>query len=161
MGKKSKHPKPPQAVASQNSSVPDKLPQEVMEVINQLPSEQRTQITQLLIHQHTIEETFSGPLPRPDDFARYDEIVPGAADRILTMAEKQQKMHGDAEDKAFANDKRRIYLSALLGISLMILAGFVTWLGSAIIALPIGLAGVLSIFTRRFFDWLGSRTPPK
>ena len=161
MGKKGKHPKPPKAVVSQNSSAPDKLPHEVMEVINQLPSEQRTQIAQFLVQQHTIEERHSGPLPRPDDFARYDEIVPGAADRILTMAENQQKMRGDADDKAFANNRRRINLAALLGISLIILAGFATWLGSAIIALPIGLAGVLSVFTRQLFDWLGSRTPPK
>ena len=132
-----------------------------MAVISQLPSEEQAQIAQRLVSQHTIEHTFIGPLPPPEDFARYDAIVPGAADRILTMAEKQQKMHADADDKAFANDRRRINLATLIGICMIILAGFATWLGSAIIALPIGLAGVLITFTRRFFDWLDSHTPPK
>ena len=34
-------------------------------------------------------EAFSGPLPRPADLEFYEKIVPGAAERILTMAEKQ------------------------------------------------------------------------
>jgi uncharacterized membrane protein len=34
-------------------------------------------------------ESFSGPLPPPDALARYDQIVPGAAERIIAMAEKQ------------------------------------------------------------------------
>lgn len=30
-----------------------------------------------------------GPLPSPDSLAKYEAICPGAADRILTMAERQ------------------------------------------------------------------------
>ncbi|WP_425506349.1 DUF2335 domain-containing protein [Stakelama sediminis] len=33
----------------------------------------------------------SGPLPAPEDLAHYDEISPGAADRIITMAEDNMK----------------------------------------------------------------------
>ena len=32
---------------------------------------------------------FSGPLPTPEAFARYNEVQPDAADRILGMAEKR------------------------------------------------------------------------
>ena len=32
---------------------------------------------------------FSGPLPSPDDFREYEDVLPGAADRILGMAEFQ------------------------------------------------------------------------
>jgi uncharacterized membrane protein len=32
----------------------------------------------------------SGPLPPPEDLAKYNMIVPDAAERILRMAEKQQ-----------------------------------------------------------------------
>ena len=31
----------------------------------------------------------SGPLPVPEELAAYDSIVPGAANRIITMAENQ------------------------------------------------------------------------
>lgn len=32
---------------------------------------------------------FSGPLPPPEDLAKYEQILPGAADRIIRMAEQQ------------------------------------------------------------------------
>jgi len=35
---------------------------------------------------------YSGPLPPPEDLARYEQVHPGAADRIIRMAE-QQAMH--------------------------------------------------------------------
>lgn len=35
-------------------------------------------------------EGFAGPLPHPEHFALYDETLPGAAERILRMAEKEQ-----------------------------------------------------------------------
>jgi uncharacterized membrane protein len=33
---------------------------------------------------------YRGPLPPPELFGQYDSVVPGAADRILAMAEKEQ-----------------------------------------------------------------------
>jgi len=39
--------------------------------------------------QRTIAHFSSGPLPPPDDLQRYNAILPGAAERILAMAEKQ------------------------------------------------------------------------
>jgi len=35
---------------------------------------------------------FSGPLPPPEELAKYDRILPGAADRIIRMA-AQQSVH--------------------------------------------------------------------
>ena len=36
-------------------------------------------------------ELFQGPLPHVEDFAAYDRVLPGAAHRILKMAERDQK----------------------------------------------------------------------
>ena len=36
------------------------------------------------------ERSWSGPLPAPEALDGYERIVPGAADRIITMAEKEQ-----------------------------------------------------------------------
>ena len=44
-------------------------------------------------------ETYSGPIPPPEALARYEEIQPGTADRILKMAEKQQEHRMDLESK--------------------------------------------------------------
>lgn len=32
---------------------------------------------------------YSGPLPKPEDLAKYEQILPGSADRIIRMAEQQ------------------------------------------------------------------------
>lgn len=37
------------------------------------------------------EHTFKGPMPCPEDLAKYNQIVPGAAERILKMAEDEMK----------------------------------------------------------------------
>lgn len=42
------------------------------------------------IRQFRISASFV-PLPHPDDLAKYETILPGTADRILTLAEKEQK----------------------------------------------------------------------
>lgn len=39
----------------------------------------------------TVTTAFSGPLPHPDILERYNRLVPNAAERILTMAEAEQK----------------------------------------------------------------------
>ena len=36
-----------------------------------------------------IRSEFSGPLPHPEILAKYEDILPGAATRILEMAEEQ------------------------------------------------------------------------
>ena len=41
--------------------------------------------------QQTCVEGRSGPLPPPEDYAKYDTVCPGSANRILTMAEKEQE----------------------------------------------------------------------
>lgn len=40
---------------------------------------------QQVIHQE--QKVYSGPIPPPDTLNQYNEIVPGAAERILCMAE--------------------------------------------------------------------------
>ena len=37
------------------------------------------------------QETYTGPLPRPDILARYDEIVEGGAERIFVQFEEQAR----------------------------------------------------------------------
>lgn len=46
----------------------------------------------LLARNLTLSYTHSGPLPDPHHFAAYDEIHPGAANRILVMAESALQM---------------------------------------------------------------------
>ena len=44
----------------------------------------------------TKTETFEGPVPHPDILAKYDHIVPGAAERIIQMAENEQRVRHES-----------------------------------------------------------------
>lgn len=36
-------------------------------------------------------EIYSGPIPPPEAFEKYEKVLPGAADRIMKMTERQQE----------------------------------------------------------------------
>ncbi|MBI1739603.1 MAG: DUF2335 domain-containing protein [Acidobacteriales bacterium] len=40
---------------------------------------------------------FSGPLPHPEDLAKYEQVLPGSADRIIRMAERQAEHRQNLE----------------------------------------------------------------
>ena len=42
---------------------------------------------------------FQGPLPPAAEFARYDEVTPGAGERILSMAEAEQRHRHELEER--------------------------------------------------------------
>ena len=42
-----------------------------------------------------VEASYTGPIPPPGMLVKYNEAVPGAADRILVMAERQS-VHREA-----------------------------------------------------------------
>lgn len=46
-----------------------------------------------------MEERFRGPLPHPRHLAKYEEVLPGAAERVFAMAESEQRHRHAAEDR--------------------------------------------------------------
>jgi uncharacterized membrane protein len=71
---------------------------------------------QIVALQH---QEYSGPLPPPDALAMYDKIIPGAAERILKMAENEAAARHRREDKLTENEvmlTRNIVRSSYLGI---------------------------------------------
>ncbi len=107
----------------------------------------------------SIIRMFSGPLPPPADFERYNHVAPDAADRILKMAEKEQQIRESGQKGAIDNDAKRINGAVLMGVSLIVVAGLATWLENASIALPLGLVGMITVFTRQLLS--AFRRPPK
>jgi hypothetical protein len=49
------------------------------------------QATQVVAMMATTVELFRGPLPPPDHFKGYEEVVPGGAREILNMAKREQR----------------------------------------------------------------------
>ena len=67
-------------------------------------------------------EYHSGPLPRASEFAEYEEVLPGAADRILCMAERSL----NAEIKAAYIDRLVLFVSMMLGKAIVYVMIFVS-----------------------------------
>ena len=79
-----------------------------------------------------IRASWRAPLPPPNALARYNDVLPGAAERILQMAEKQQEQDHNIQMEAISiertvvvSDARRAYLGLLAGfiISLLVVGG--------------------------------------
>lgn len=110
---------------------------------------------------------WSGPLPAPDDFQRYEEILPGAANRILEIVERQQShQHSqermmleqsgiilEIERQVATSDSRRAYLGIVSGltISLLTIGGGIyliangqEWAGLTLAG--INLTGLVGVF---------------
>lgn len=72
------------------------MPTNVTEVLDSLPEEQKHVIVRAL-YAVGKSSSFRGPLPPPEILKGYEEILPGASERILKMAEKQQDHRIDIE----------------------------------------------------------------
>lgn len=104
---------------------------------------------------------WSGQMPPPDTLAKYEAITPGAADRILSMAEKEMEQRHRYENEMLRQDDDRLQkrcrldvLSMWLGfICVLVLAaliGFAIYKGADSVAIgtAIGaIAAVAGLFT--------------
>lgn len=98
-------------------------------------------------------ETFQGPLPHPRHLQGYEEICPGAADRIISMAENAQnsQIAADTRDQeAEISDRRLGMLLGFFCFVLMVVAALICawldypYLGGSFIA--VSTIGVVSRF---------------
>jgi uncharacterized membrane protein len=96
---------------------------------------------------------YQGPIPSPSMLREYDTILPGAADRIIAMAEAQSRHRQELESKAIASDIANsrtglhygltIGLAAIIGGCLCIALGY--QVGGSIIG-GTGLTSLVGVF---------------
>lgn len=98
---------------------------------------------------------FSGPLPPPAVFAEYERACPGAADRILSMAEKEQQ-HRHGQENTLSTDvsaamRRGQVFACAIAITGPVVAAFVAIFGNGfaanVLAALIGVGGFAPIVT--------------
>lgn len=65
-----------------------------------------------------MQSEFSGPIPPPNMIKGYEAILPGAADRIMTMAEKQSSHRQEMERKIVSTESRDSLLGILFAFTL-------------------------------------------
>jgi len=107
-------------------------------------------------------QSFSGPLPHPELFRLYDEIIPGAGERILAMAEQeaehQHHMENMALDCASKEAKRGQWFGLIIGVCAFASAIIAVLLGSEKTAMVIGGTTVVGLVTAFV---VGRKTQPQ
>ena len=115
---------------------------QAVEALRQLPETERLKVIEQV--GVAVVHSFSGPLPSPEAFEKYNRVLPNAGERILSMAENEQKIRSDEIKGAQANDKRKIYGSTVTTLALVSVSALSSWLGHTNAAILIGLSGVFS-----------------
>ncbi|MBQ3275029.1 DUF2335 domain-containing protein [Candidatus Saccharibacteria bacterium] len=97
--------------------------EKVTKEINSLPPEAQERVRMSLA-------VYSGPIPDAAQFKKYEEALPGSAERILRMAEEQsahrRKMEMKVIDSGIENSKRGQLFAFIL--SLVVIVGGLTLL---------------------------------
>lgn len=101
-------------------------------------------MTQLQIHQ--------GPIPMASDFAAYEKVLPGSANRIMQMAEREQKAgiwlrRLDWFSQFVSMSLGKLFLYFLVFCSLYLIIK-----GKSAEALLTGLAPVITVLYSTFFE---------
>lgn len=68
-----------------------------------------------IIEHRRVEAAYFGPIPPPADLERYEQVLPGAAERILSMAETQSAHRQRLEAKMVDGDNRRAWAGVIIG----------------------------------------------
>ena len=96
---------------------------------------------------------WSGPLPPPTLLAEYNDAVPGGAERILSMAERQTSHRMEMEVRTAKYDHRLAHAGQWIGLTVvlavLVLAGYMVYLGAttaAVAVIGIDLVGLAAVF---------------
>lgn len=90
-----------------------------------------------------------GPLPPASEFRDYENTYPGAADRILGMAEKNQELQGKSIDGEIGLARRRISASTTVSLAVVALGGLAIMFDPAWLAMPLGGFGDSDLISTR------------
>lgn len=95
-----------------------------------------------LAEEQTVTTRMLDFLPAPEELARYEKVVPGGAERILEMAEKQSMHRREMEEKSVSAEIRGAKIKQILTFVLALATGV---LGGALLITGSELAGLMVI----------------
>ena len=91
---------------------------------------------------------YEGPLPPAAEFAGYEATLPGAADRILGMAETEQELRVKVFKGTHVIGVCRVVAATIIPLSGLAVSAFGYYLGHPGFALLLGLAGFMGLAYR-------------
>ena len=96
---------------------------------------------------------YTGPLPLPERLEEYERILPGSADRICTLAEKNQEDRSNENSKILKSDGEVIRGSIFVSLVLILVSGWLAYIlrnDPLIAALVFASGPVTTIMTKAF-----------
>jgi uncharacterized membrane protein len=69
-------------------------------------------------------EAYQGPVPPPEFMARYNEIIPNGAERLLAMAEQRQNAEIELAKKAWRFEKLKLAAAFVLSLAALGMGGY-------------------------------------
>ena len=127
----------------------------VQVILDAVPESKKEEVKEALMIIRS--EMYSGPIPPPEALARYEEIQPGAADRILKMAEKQQEHRMALETKAIGGQvdqskRGQLFGFILVFVCIAVAVFFAVYFGMtafAVTFLCVTMVSVVGLFVTR------------
>lgn len=132
----------------------DEQERRLAERLAELSPENRQKLSDALERLSDARETlsifWSAPLPPPELLADYDRIYPGSAKKIVDAAL-------DAIGGSGKIEMAKVVGAVWLGTVLLAIAAVAAFKGDPWIAVPLGLAGILSAIGHRVIEWLRTK----
>ena len=114
-------------------------PETPSEVVRQVPNVKDTM-------------SFREPLPSASELAEYENVQPGAADRIISIIEKGQSLESDALQEKAAIARHRLTASTIMSLSLIATAVAALIFGPGWLSIPLGFGGILAFVLRELLN---------
>ncbi|MCL1931798.1 MAG: DUF2335 domain-containing protein [Treponema sp.] len=95
---------------------------------------------------------YVGPLPPANEFASYEQALPGAAERILALTEKEAQHRHKLEDKIISISSRGQLCALIVSILSLGAVGLSIYFSQPVASIApaiIAITGLVSIFVNR------------
>lgn len=159
--KKQNTPKSLPANGADDGNQIERVPAQLQEFIDVIPADKKQDFLNALVSVER-SSSFAGPLPHPELYAGYEKVLPGSANRILSMAEKQldydfqvrqMEQHNNSDIIKGVNSaqKRGQYLGFIIVLLVAGLAAALSYFGyeKIGIAFVVSMASVAAVFALR------------
>lgn len=121
------------------------------QALDGLPEDRQNKIRRIVAVAQ--ESSFAGPLPHPSHFEGYNKVLPGAAERILAMAEKQQDYNMEQGRNMHSLLSKGLWIALLLVIGAFAIVAFAIYRGlNNVVYATLGTSVIMvAIFVLRKF----------
>lgn len=106
---------------NEKNTFSESLPPELQSFIDKIDQKDKSGIQMAISRFVSNQINYSGPIPHPDLLLGYEKVIPGSADRILIMAEKQSNHRIEIEKYVIENQQKQSRLGQIFAFILAII----------------------------------------